>query len=116
MLQFGYHSQKGKELKFFRQIVDPHDMLEIIRNWNESVREQCPSRLEIRIIVLNACEDHFCVLPEGVDFTIGHRAPVADENAIDISGILYAGLFRCTSLIGSLIRQNVDQGISTLFP
>jgi hypothetical protein len=85
-------------LELFRQIVDPHDMLEAIRNWNESAREQSPLRPEIRIIVSNGCdsEEHDRVLSEGVDFAIGHRAPVVQENATDFSGIFFDCIFRFT--------------------
>ena len=94
MLQFGCHTKKGKGFELFRQIVDPHEMLDAIRSWNKSAREQSPPRPEIRIIVSNACdsEEHARVLSEGVDFAIGHRAPVADESAIDFSGTLTVSL------------------------
>jgi hypothetical protein len=70
MLQFGGHAQKGKGFELFRQIVDPQEMLDAIRSWNKSSREQSPPRPEIRIIVSNACdsEDHARVLSEVVDF------------------------------------------------
>jgi hypothetical protein len=91
MLHFGCHSQKGKGLELFRQIVDPHEMLDAIRSWNTSARKQSPPRPEICIIVSNACdsEEHVRLLSEVVDFAIGHRAPVADESAIDFSGIFF---------------------------
>jgi hypothetical protein len=89
MLQFGCHAQKAKGFELFRQIVGPQEMLDAIRSWNKSARERSPPRPEIRIIVSNACdsEDQARVLSEVVDFAIGQRAPVADENAIDFSGI-----------------------------
>ncbi len=51
----------------------------------------------------NACdsEDHARVLSEVLDFTIGHRAPVDDENAIDFSGMFFDCLFGCNSLMDS---------------
>ena len=103
ILQFGCHSQKGKGLELFRQVVDPHEMLDSIRTWNESVSEQSPPRPKIRIIVSNDCdsEEHARVLSEGVDFAICHHAPVVDENATDFSGIFYDSLFGCTSLMDS---------------
>jgi hypothetical protein len=103
ILHMGCHAQKGKGFELFRQIVDPHEMLDTIRCWNKSAREQSPPRPEIRIIVSNACdsEKHARVLSEVVDFAIGHRAPVADENAIDFSGIFFDCLFDCNSLMDS---------------
>ena len=91
ILHMGCHARKGKGFELFRQIVDPHEMLDAIRSWNTSARKQSPPRPEIRIIVSNACdsEEHARVLSEGVDFAIGHRAPVADESAIDFSGIFF---------------------------
>jgi hypothetical protein len=70
MLLFGCHARKGKGFELFRQVVDPHEMLDAIRSWNKSAREQSPPRPEIRIIVSNACdsEDHARVLSEVVDF------------------------------------------------
>jgi hypothetical protein len=41
------------------------------------------------------------ILSEGVDFAIGHRAPVADESAIDFSGIFFDWIFAYDSLMGS---------------
>jgi hypothetical protein len=78
-------------------------MLDAIRSWNKSARKQRPPRPEIRIIVSNACdsENHARVLSEGVDFAIGHRAPVADESAIGFSGIFYDCLFGCELLMDS---------------
>jgi hypothetical protein len=103
ILYMGCHSQKGKGFELFRQIVDPHEMLDAIRSWNKSAREQSPPRPEIRIIVSNGCDsdEHARVLSEVVDFAIGHRAPVADENAIDFSGIFFDCLFGCESLMDS---------------
>ncbi len=103
ILHMGCHSQTGEGLELFRQIIDPREMLEAIRSWNESARKQSPPRPEIRMIVSNGCdsEDHARVLSEGVDFAIGHRAPVADENAIDFSGIFFDCLFGCESLMDS---------------
>jgi hypothetical protein len=51
ILCMGCHTQKGKDLELFRQVVEPHEILDSIRNWNESVSEQSPSRSQIRIIV-----------------------------------------------------------------
>ncbi len=103
MLQFGCHTKKGKGFELFRQIVDPHKMLDAIRSWNKSVREQSPPRPQIRIILSNACdsEDHARVLLEGVDFAIGHDASVEDKDAIDFSGIFFDCLFGCDSLMDS---------------
>jgi hypothetical protein len=78
-----------------------------------------PPRPEIRIIVSNVfdSEDHVRVLSEGVDFPIGHRAPVADENAIDFSGIFYDCLFGCTSLMGSFnMAKSCSRGYRLFFP
>jgi hypothetical protein len=55
-------------------------MLDAIRSWNKSAHEQIPTRPEIRIIVSNSCDSE-----EVVDFAIGHRVPVAEENTIDFS-------------------------------
>ncbi len=103
MLQFGCHSQKGKGLELFRQIVDPHDMLDAIRSWNKSGREQNPPRPEIRIIVFNSCDsaDHARVLSEVVDFAIGHRDHVVDQDAVQFSRIFFDCIFSCTSLMDS---------------
>ena len=108
ILCMGCHTQKGKDLELFRQVVEPHEILDSIRNWNESARKQSPPRPEIRIIVSNACdsEDHARVLSEVVDFAIGHRAPVADENAIDFSGIFFDCLFGYDSLMNSFNLAN----------
>jgi hypothetical protein len=101
MLQFGCHTKKGKGFELFRQIVDPHEMLDAIRSWNKSVREQSPPRPQIRIILSNACdsEDHARVLSEGVDFAIDHDASVEDKDAIDFSGIFVDCLFGYDSLM-----------------
>jgi hypothetical protein len=119
VLHFGYLFPKGKGFELFRQIVGPHEMLDAIRSWNKSAREQSPPRPEIRIIVSNVfdSEDHVRVLSEGVDFPIGHRAPVTDENAIDFSGIFYDCLFGCTSLMGSFnMANNFRKGYRLFFP
>jgi hypothetical protein len=55
---------------------------------------------------LNACESegHADVLSEGVDFTIGHRALLGDDDAINFSGDFYVNLFKGRSLLESFIH------------
>jgi len=119
ILCMGCHAQKGKGFELFRQIVDPHQMLDAIRSWNKSARKQSTPRPEIRIIVSNACdsEEHARVLSEGVDFAIGHRAPVADESAIDFSGIFFDCLFGCDSLMDSFNQaKSCSTGYRLFYP
>jgi hypothetical protein len=101
ILHVGCHA-KEKGLELFQQMLEPNQMLEAIRVWN---KYQCKQRSPrpIRVILLNACEseDHAHILSEGVDFAIGHRAPVYDDDAVKFSDIFYDFVFKGESLLDS---------------
>ncbi len=118
VLHLGCHAQKGKGIELFRQMVDPHEMLEAIRTWNKIQCEKGSPR-SIRIVVLNACEseDHAQVLSQGVDFAIGHRDPLYDDNAINFSHLFYGSLFDGFSLQDSFdLAKSCSKGYLLKFP
>ena len=57
----------------------------------------------MQLVVLNACcsHEHAKKLVEVVDFAIGHEHELADDSAIEFSGIFYQSLFQEYSLLNS---------------
>ena len=59
--------------------------------------------MQVRFIAFNSCDsdEHAQKLSERVDFTIGHRAPVKDLDALDFSVAFWNGFFDGMPLAGS---------------
>ena len=89
ILHFGCHAQAcGVEL--YGKTVLPQQMIPAIKSHNEFARKM--GKAEIHVIILNACEsdEHAQKLLACVDFSIGHKAPVGDREAIDFTESFYS--------------------------
>jgi hypothetical protein len=104
VLHLGCHATKGKGLELFRQQVRSRDLVEAIQSWNATARRQ--QHHEIRLVILNACESDALArdLKSCVEFVIGHKHPVADDDAIDFSHLLYQCIFDGTALWDSFLQ------------
>ncbi|MGB1601054.1 MAG: NB-ARC domain-containing protein, partial [Promethearchaeia archaeon] len=100
-LHFGLHSDKEKGIELYRKTVQPEQMAAGIKAWNEDARDK--GRTEVRYIAFNSCgsAEHARKLLECVDFAIGHRAPVQDEDALAFSAAFYNHFFDGMALSGS---------------
>ena len=99
-VQFGLHSQESG-IELFQQSVQPHQMLQAIEAHNRHARYM--GRTELRYLFFNACESaaHAEKLSEGVDFAIGHFAPVPDHLAIKFTDTFYDCFFDNMPLLDS---------------
>jgi hypothetical protein len=78
--------------------------VEAIQSWNATARRQ--QHHEIRLVILNVCESDALArdLKSCVEFVIGHKHPVADDDAIDFSHLLYQCIFDGTALWDSFLQ------------
>jgi hypothetical protein len=104
VLHLGCHATNGKGLELFRQKVSPRDFVDAIQSWNATARRQ--QYHEIRLVILNACESDALArdLKSCVEFVIGHKDRVADDDAIDFSHLLYQCIFDGTALWDSFLQ------------
>eukprot|EP00960_Hanusia_phi_P061427 764842-Hanusia_phi.AAC.1 len=109
ILHFACHSDK-KALKFFRQELVPETIVETLRSHNEEAKNL--GKDQVQIVVFNACfsNGHAEKLKTVVDFAIGHKGELPDEDAIDFAHSFYSFLFRGRSLWNCLQLAKTHEG------
>jgi len=108
ILHFGCHARTSGA-KLYGETVQPQQMIPAIQHHNDFARKN--GHAEILVIVSNACKSdtHAEKLLECVDFSIGHRAPLGDRQALNFTDSLCSNLFKGMNFAGSFgIAQSVS--------
>eukprot|EP00960_Hanusia_phi_P048033 758732-Hanusia_phi.AAC.1 len=97
ILHFACHSDETA-IKFFRRELVPETIVEALRSHNQKAKKS--GKAQVQIVVFNACfsNRHAEKLKNVVDFAIGHKGQVADEDAVEFAHIFYDSLFSGRSL------------------
>eukprot|EP00960_Hanusia_phi_P061298 764800-Hanusia_phi.AAC.1 len=89
-------------IKIFRRAVVPEVILGTLQSHNEEARRLGKAR--VQLVVFNTCSSHGHAekLKQVVDFAIGHRGEVDDEDAVEFTHVFYDCLFKGESLWNSM--------------
>eukprot|EP00960_Hanusia_phi_P042265 755397-Hanusia_phi.AAC.1 len=101
ILHFACHSE-DKGIKLFRRDVDADTILKALRSHNEEAKKS--GKEQVQLVVFNACSSngHAEKLKDVVDFAIGHKGGLDDDDAVDFAHSFYDCLFKGQSLWNSM--------------